>query len=539
MRKKVKKIKQEISKSQQLLQKKRKRKLTDRTQFTSVLDEQKPQKITQLSSFSNFDMFDDLYGNFDSLSTSINYTLPERENTTCKKMPPRIDDDVIILDDDDEPEISLKKSKQDNTVSYTSHLPLLKINEADNFHKDNSDDELSTYNESTSNSIEHNVFNNQASTANNSHDTKTTLCTEQVEFPNPHDFCPIPSTSKDDETILKNEERFKEYMSLCTSNRKATVSPEIKKEHCEPMVTDDTNAQQLTEKMENKDEDTNTSKINCPIVIDTIDLSCVDDVIAENDSILNRIRNRQSRIGKLIEVLKTEPEDVTPVLNNSSNNAITVPVNDRTTKMELSDLSPPHATIDEVPHSIQNIEIIQNVPHPSQESSVEQTNSLSRDVEILIPNSGMTNNNEQDLLQTQILNVLPINMPVDQPTSPTSLSYDTQISNSNESVIIINDNVNVTCNCSQNIRNKSLSQTSNTDQSSEQNVNQEEKKTSFISARCPICMESLAEKVIASTLCGHLFCMSCIKAALKYPPKKCPTCRQKITGIGYHQIFLF
>ncbi|XP_047543644.1 probable E3 ubiquitin-protein ligase bre1 [Vanessa atalanta] len=548
MRKRVKKIKQEneITKSHQLLQKKRKRKLTDRTQFSLLLDERKPDNFKPLSSCSKSDMFYDLYGNFNSLSTSLNHTLPERENTTCKKLPLRIEGDVIILDSDDEAEISPNKSKQDNTVSYTSHLPSLKNNENDNGHEDTSDDEFSIYNESTSNI--NNVFNDQASTAN-SHDIKTSLYTEPVEFHNPHDFCPIPSTSKDDETILKNEERFKEYISLCISNRKATHSPEIKKECCEPMITDETDTQQLIEKKESEDDDTNTPKINCPTLIDTIDLSYVDDVIAENDSILNRIRNRHSRIGKLIEVLKTEPEDITAVLNNSSNNEVTVPVNDGTTKMELSDLSTPPSRINEVSYSIENIDTSQNNPHTNydmpQESSIEQTNSLSRDIELHIPNSGVTNESVQ--LQSQMLNVLPINIPVDQITNSISQSSNSQISNSDEN-FITNDNVTITCNCSQQRRIKSLSQTSNTvspsekessNQNSEQNVNQEEKKTSFISARCPICMESLAEKVIASTLCGHLFCMPCIKAALKYPPKKCPTCRQKITGIGYHQIFLF
>ncbi|XP_026484843.2 probable E3 ubiquitin-protein ligase bre1 [Vanessa tameamea] len=549
MRNIVKKIKQEneITKSQQLLQKKRKRKLIDRTQFSLLLDERKPDNIKPLSSCSKSDMFYDLYGDFDSLSTSLNHTLPERENNTCKKLPLRIEGDVIILDSDDEPEISPNKSKQDNTVSYTSHLPSLKNNENDNVHEDTSDDEFSIYNESTSNI--NNVFNNQASTAI-SHDTKTSLYTEPVEFHNPHDFCPIPSTSKDEETILKNEERFKEYISsLCISNSKATHSPEIKKECCEPMITDETDTQQLIEKKETEDDDTNTPKINCPTLIDTINLSYVDDVIAENDSILNRIRNRHSRIGKLIEVLKTEPEDIHKVLNNSSNNEVTVTVNDGTTKMELSNLSTPQSRINEVSYSIENIDTSQNDPRTNydmpQESSIEQTNCLSRDIELHIPNSGVTNNSVH--LQSQMLNVLPMNIPVDQTTNSISQSSNSQISNSDEN-FITNDNVTITCNCSQQRRIKSLSQTSNnvspsekesSNQNSEQNVNQEEKKTSFISARCPICMESLAEKVIASTLCGHLFCMPCIKAALKYPPKKCPTCRQKITGIGYHQIFLF
>ncbi|XP_059054162.1 putative uncharacterized protein DDB_G0282133 [Achroia grisella] len=55
---------------------------------------------------------------------------------------------------------------------------------------------------------------------------------------------------------------------------------------------------------------------------------------------------------------------------------------------------------------------------------------------------------------------------------------------------------------------------------------------------CPICMDSLANKSIASTLCGHVFCMTCIKAAIKASSKRCPTCRKNLKGVGYHQLFL-
>ncbi|XP_026764182.2 uncharacterized protein LOC113522628 [Galleria mellonella] len=55
---------------------------------------------------------------------------------------------------------------------------------------------------------------------------------------------------------------------------------------------------------------------------------------------------------------------------------------------------------------------------------------------------------------------------------------------------------------------------------------------------CPICMDSLANNSVASTLCGHVFCMECIKAAIKTSGKKCPTCRKVLKGVGYHQLFL-
>lgn len=55
---------------------------------------------------------------------------------------------------------------------------------------------------------------------------------------------------------------------------------------------------------------------------------------------------------------------------------------------------------------------------------------------------------------------------------------------------------------------------------------------------CPICLEpktSVTE--IMSTTCGHIFCGTCIRSAVKIH-KKCPTCRKKLTAKQFHKIFL-
>ncbi|XP_028782018.1 E3 ubiquitin-protein ligase RNF4-like [Neltuma alba] len=52
---------------------------------------------------------------------------------------------------------------------------------------------------------------------------------------------------------------------------------------------------------------------------------------------------------------------------------------------------------------------------------------------------------------------------------------------------------------------------------------------------CPICMDPFEEEV--STKCGHIFCRSCIKAAIK-AQGKCPTCRVKVTQKGLIRVFL-
>ncbi|KAG1330891.1 E3 ubiquitin-protein ligase RNF4 [Cocos nucifera] len=52
---------------------------------------------------------------------------------------------------------------------------------------------------------------------------------------------------------------------------------------------------------------------------------------------------------------------------------------------------------------------------------------------------------------------------------------------------------------------------------------------------CPVCMNPLVEA--SSTICGHIFCDSCIKASIK-AQKKCPTCRRKLTMNNFHRVYL-
>lgn len=58
------------------------------------------------------------------------------------------------------------------------------------------------------------------------------------------------------------------------------------------------------------------------------------------------------------------------------------------------------------------------------------------------------------------------------------------------------------------------------------------KEPAFI---CPICMDTLVEP--SSTICGHIFCCSCIKASVK-SQKKCPTCQRKLSMSNFHRVYL-
>eukprot|EP00252_Welwitschia_mirabilis_P021071 TRINITY_DN5298_c0_g1_i1.p1 TRINITY_DN5298_c0_g1~~TRINITY_DN5298_c0_g1_i1.p1 ORF type:complete len:151 (-),score=23.30 TRINITY_DN5298_c0_g1_i1:239-691(-) len=56
-----------------------------------------------------------------------------------------------------------------------------------------------------------------------------------------------------------------------------------------------------------------------------------------------------------------------------------------------------------------------------------------------------------------------------------------------------------------------------------------------IKLTCAICMNAMEQET--STVCGHIFCKSCITSAIQLQ-KKCPTCRRKLTMSNIHRIYL-
>jgi hypothetical protein len=47
---------------------------------------------------------------------------------------------------------------------------------------------------------------------------------------------------------------------------------------------------------------------------------------------------------------------------------------------------------------------------------------------------------------------------------------------------------------------------------------------------CPICLESINEDNIGITICGHIYCYSCIKTVISQTFKKCPTCKRELAS---------
>ena len=69
----------------------------------------------------------------------------------------------------------------------------------------------------------------------------------------------------------------------------------------------------------------------------------------------------------------------------------------------------------------------------------------------------------------------------------------------------------------------------------EMNLSQDENAGQSIN--CPICLDSLFKKKLASTICGHIYCHECIKEAIKIT-KKCPMCKKTLKATQIHPIYL-
>lgn len=54
---------------------------------------------------------------------------------------------------------------------------------------------------------------------------------------------------------------------------------------------------------------------------------------------------------------------------------------------------------------------------------------------------------------------------------------------------------------------------------------------------CAICMDKVGAKELASTVCGHVFCIDCITQSMK-TLKNCPTCRKSLRQTQVHRLYV-
>ncbi|XP_041974524.1 uncharacterized protein LOC121729898 [Aricia agestis] len=298
-------------------------------------------------------------------------------------------------------------------------------------------------------------------------------------------FSPLPSTSTDSETILKNDKIFLE----CLSANNSTIEIEDREVNTRnnqelPIVIDDDYELPFVS--------INTRSEDSQLVIDvddvastsTIDVDIdIDEIIAHNRTILTKYKT----VDNLPAVIEVSPvQNITNVTHDLSSVEIEIPPRQATKQR----IQPSTATdLSSTNESINNPTV----------------NAMSREG-LSGTSTQSTNVTNRAISSTPLINHIH--------------SSSNALRNSSNSNILNNSNPQT--NVSQ------TSSISNSSQGPEVSVG----------LNCPICLDNLRSTECASTLCGHIFCMDCIKRALR-SSRKCPTCRKTIKGNnGYHRLFL-
>ncbi|CAH0699235.1 unnamed protein product [Spodoptera exigua] len=440
--------------------------------------------------------------------------------------------------------------------------------------------------------------------------------------PKPRPFSPIPSTSRDRETFIKNDERFNESlkgieaMEQCSPHKEKATEHEQEQKPMHNVKLEETTATEQSSQNENEVEiidvpydtieiddysDSFSQKtiINEVEEIDLIQImepqgnkvppnpkqttsnltndedcivitnetinedsretiiiedeyssineftlnnekydSCidVDEIINENKSILEKWKNKTKEFNKITTVIEV-PDDssntrmptsttiTNPTNNNPSNSQI-----DQNDSIVLVDCPSPQTVTDRSQQNRQNqqtlseqVDVIEEVPLPQSQDSVFK-NILDDFFKHRARNS---------------TNVRPVNT---KHLERLLESFFNSVPGANNSSQISTVNSQTATNNLQIEENRQrpppeVSRPPPQTTSTPRPPSPEPKRSL---GDCPICLDSLASNGIASTLCGHVFCVNCIKTAIRQNGKKCPTCRKALKGPngGYHLLYL-
>ncbi|XP_049885440.1 probable E3 ubiquitin-protein ligase bre1 [Pectinophora gossypiella] len=392
-------------------------------------------------------------------------------------------------------------------------------------------------------------------------------------------FEPLPSTSRDEETIMQNEKRFNESLQCESTSNDSQNYVEVIEVPCETIVINDTLTNRETslsheqtldddccilvepETKRKKNEIDNYIKTGSPQedIYSSIDLTQtldsevyvigdddIDDVIAQNKAILGT--DLKGNHDELPSVIVVNPDDIKVQSSNNQDTSHTdenIPQTGTISPVNCNDtvnIPSDNIATDQTPRSISNeiFNVVNNFFTQSQASPSTGTQAqeitrsrISSFVSWMssIAFSGRQNQNNVantsdvifvDNTQTQRQNN-------QNPIPNTETSHLTSINNR----ILSNSP-------SHRKRSNNNTQPSPSDRTPQilSNKPHQDSQPSRSLGDCPICMDSLASTTVASTICGHVFCMACIKAAVKANGKKCPTCRKALKGVGYHQLFL-
>lgn len=401
--------------------------------------------------------------------------------------------------------------------------------------------------------------------SDNSGDSNKTVtyCTSPSPNTKLRSFSPLPSTSKDNDTFIQNDMRYHE--SLMEDNSVTNVPEndvEVIDVPCETIIVDDeipnTNSNEQGPKSDiieikhsppPPSPDVFEDDMYSSIIIDVDqtynDTDCeiidVDDVIAENKSIIEKYKKSNDDVVTLVEPNTTKIEKVDTseskdcTVTNTKRNSIEGIVTDFFRNQKPKGVGNSCSAINSKP--IETIDLSNSADQNLFKGVINTVVALAQS----IGNAFLQrqNGNVIDTIELDDSTRLDDSVSV-VPTSISDNSLSVQNMPPDNSVILVNsvldDNVH-TNNITPQKRGRP-------------------KKTRAVAASsappqpaspntpvrnigdCPICMENLSNRTVASTICGHIFCMPCIQAATKTGGKKCPTCRKALRGAGFHQLFL-
>lgn len=387
---------------------------------------------------------------------------------------------------------------------------------------------------------------------------KTIIYDRQLH--NPITFSPLPSTSRDNRTIMQNEILFNESFTIDTSHSNNN----------ETMVTRIDNANMSKSTQHNPVENSYETIIiddaqpDRPMHIDTSVVIDVDNYTAsknnnqQNDNItsetvtLNENTNQSRSI--IIEATNFTNTDALKTLiyirpKDSCASTSSIPVHKIITNNIANDSSnATSARINVTPHSANATTVRNNISSTitvtgsddsTSDSSSVRLRSELRSLENKICRYKKVSGGNGGLYRhvgSPKMNLKIISCNMKKPEWK-NLKYILKVKKNRSDTMRNNDEAQ------QNLQSTSEdhgNQSSRLESSGTQEIEDQSHRGSNNPINlgvCPICMEPLKNEV-ASTLCGHLFCIRCIKSALLITGKKCPTCRKSLKGTGYHQIFI-
>lgn len=385
----------------------------------------------------------------------------------------------------------------------------------------------------------------------------------------PHTFSPLPSTSRDNDTFIKNDELFNEslrekYINIITTPKAEENDILITDIPFDTIIIDDVsevdripeiksncnvngqNDIDLTKPIKiDNDEDCiiiqsptekiNQENLNQPIVIDDeyseinllndnydtdtieiIDLD-VDDVIAQNKSIIDKFKNNNMvTLNKINSVVVVPTTHKNPTASEPA--ASSTPLKD----MQIQNVSEITNSNTNIPNSrLESEEAIkkvitdffncyQNITRNREKRHSRKYGLFQNDI-----NTTKQRSNSNEIIP------LPIHM---------LQNVDNRMQTDDDMTVIVDVGIPSSITVEQKTKNIPTDSTPKPDPP--------ETPRNF--GECPICLDPLSSKGIASTTCGHVFCLKCIKASFKMTGKRCPTCRKLLKGAGggYHQLFL-